>query len=334
MKAEPKHFTTEKTCDNSYGWTWAQVVNEYLRSGYMEDGGSPDIVVCGVTYKTLKRDEVTVFYDAAGNTIFDVENKRLEEEYRWLMDNGTGGEADQEDGECGEAAEEDAAADEAAEDTESDDVSEDVPTDDEEQGGEGPVTPMGKVISGIEKEAFEAAVADNAESPADSGSAKQGAKKKLEKELKDAKDSTFADPVIGYLLKRCEEDEGLAQDVLQEHKTWKKCFDYIYAQARKQSKGNCAAVRDDVVYEWAEDYYHKDDKAEEEKKAKKEAEDKAKREKAAAERKAAAKEKPEKAAVPAPVPERKAEEPKDQGKPKKNAKGMEGQMDMFSLMGM
>lgn len=35
------------------------------------------------------------------------------------------------------------------------------------------------------------------------------------------------DPIITYLLKRCEEDQGLAEDVMQDGKTWNKCFDYI-----------------------------------------------------------------------------------------------------------
>ena len=133
----------------------------------------------------------------------------------------------------------------------------------------------------------------------------------------------------------------MAEDVAQEHKTWQKCFDYIYRQARQQAHGNCAAVRDDVVYEWAEDYYHKDDKAEEEKKAKKAAEDKAKKTatekakkvKSATGRKATkAKgnvEKTEKVSVPP-----KAETPKAPPKPKKNPKEMDGQMDLFSMMGM
>lgn len=106
--------------------------------------------------------------------------------------------------------------------------------------------------------------------------AKERAKKKLEDELKNAKDKSFADPIINYLLERCEEDKGLSEDVLQKHKTWKKCLDYVYSLARKQASGNCAAVRDEVVYEWAEDYYHKDDKAEEAEKAKRAAEAKKK----------------------------------------------------------
>lgn len=155
---------------------------------------------------------------------------------------------------------------------------------------------------------------------------KKRACEKLRDEQKKADNKQFAEPVINYLLKRCWEDNGLAQDVMQEHKTWKKCFDYIYSQARKQAKGNTAAVRDDVVYEWAEDYYHKDDKAEEEKKAKEAAERKKKAEankKKAAEKKVAEKDKPKEAEKPAEPP-----------KPKKNPKEMDGQMDLFSMMGM
>lgn len=163
---------------------------------------------------------------------------------------------------------------------------------------------------------------------------KARAREKLENELKAEKDKYFAEPVIGYLLKRCEDDEGLAQDVVQEHKTWNKCFDYIYEQARRQATGNRAAVRDDVVYEWAEDYYHKDDKAEEEAKAKRESEAKAKREKAAAEKKLP------KTNVKPSVGNGETEDPTQDGdskelsRPKKNGKDdMEGQMDLFSMLG-
>lgn len=89
---------------------------------------------------------------------------------------------------------------------------------------------------------------------------KQKARKKLEAEKKKATQKNFADSVIAYLLKRCEEDQGLAEDVMQEGKTWNKCFSYIVEQARKQSNGRSAAVEDQIVYEWAEDYYHKYEK--------------------------------------------------------------------------
>lgn len=91
---------------------------------------------------------------------------------------------------------------------------------------------------------------------------KQKAKEKLEAEKKKATQKNFAEPIIAYLLKRCEEDQGLAEDVMQEGKTWNKCFNYIVEQARKQSNGRSTAVEDQVVYEWAEDYYHKYEKPE------------------------------------------------------------------------
>lgn len=160
---------------------------------------------------------------------------------------------------------------------------------------------------------------------------KQRAKEKLEKELNDAKDKNFADPVIKYLLKRCEEDDGLSSDVLQPHKTWAKCFTYIYEQARKQRDGNCAAVRDDVVYEWAEDYFHLDDKAIEEKK-KKEEEKRKKQQKQDAEKRKQqiSKQKPAKEKAPEKTPDAKPVKEVKKQAPKKNE--TEGQMSLFDLL--
>lgn len=107
-----------------------------------------------------------------------------------------------------------------------------------------------------------------AEKTENTKSIKQKAKEKLEAEKKKATQKNFADPIIDYLLKRCEEDQGLAEDVMQEGKTWNKCFNYIVEQARKQSNGRSAHVEDSVVYEWAEDYYHKEEKPETAKKEK------------------------------------------------------------------
>lgn len=193
------------------------------------------------------------------------------------------------------------------------------------------MVPMGKVsladiISGIPaptKEEVEAAEAENAKP------VKQKAKEKLEAEKKKAAQKNFADPVIDYLMKRCKEDQGLAEDVMQEGKTWNKCFSYIVEQARKQSNGRSTAVEDQVVYEWAEDYYHKDDKAEEDKKAKEAAKRKKKQDKKAktdSEKKATSK--------PATEPEKKTEAPKSEPKPKRNNKDMDDQLDIFSLLGM
>lgn len=90
---------------------------------------------------------------------------------------------------------------------------------------------------------------------------------KLEKELA-ANKEPYAQAIINYLIGRAKESNSLATDVIQPHKTWERCWKYIYSKASKAPrKGNCAAIEDKVVFEWAEDYYIKDDKAEAEKEA-------------------------------------------------------------------
>lgn len=152
---------------------------------------------------------------------------------------------------------------------------------------------------------------------------------KLQEELQKSNNKDFAKPVIEHLIERCKDSESLSSDVCQNHKTWEKCFSYIYEQARKQAKGNSCAVRDDVVYEWAEDYFHKDDKAEEDKKAKEAAERKKKQEE-----KTKTDSKKKEVSKSTAEPEKKTEAPKPEAKPKRNNKDMDGQLDMFSLLGM
>ena len=183
------------------------------------------------------------------------------------------------------------------------------------------------------KEEIKAAEVENAKS------VKQKAKEKLEAEKKKATQKNFADPIITYLLKRCEEDQGLAEDVMQDGKTWNKCFDYIVNQARKQSNGKSTAVEDRVVYEWAEDYYHKEEKPEPDKRAGASKPTKRKNAKAASKKQ---KGEPEKAkevttSVPEPAPERKeVVKPEKKEKPKKketaDKPSMDGQMSLFDLL--
>ena len=251
--------------NQDYEHEWSKAVLEYLENGYSSEDSKSEVEVGNTTYKILKREKVTAFYDADGNTLFDIENDRLKEEYEAM-----------------------------------------------DFSASGPQSEMGKVISNIEQQAFEQAVNDDidaddtvpmgtaslkeivegipAPTPEEIEAAKEnnnssvyigvvGAVTKLQEELKKAKDKAFADPIIKHLIERCRESESLASDVCQDHKTWEKCYKYIYEQARKQAKGSSCAVLDDVVYEWAEDYFHKDDKAEEDKKA---AAEKKRREKLAA----------------------------------------------------
>ena len=128
---------------------------------------------------------------------------------------------------------------------------------------------IGKQEKDAVEDKLESQEGDESKSEAENAKlVKQKARKKLEAEKKKATQKNFADSVIAYLLKRCEEDQGLAEDVMQEGKTWNKCFNYIVEQARKQSNGRSTAVEDQVVYEWAEDYYHKYEKPETAKKEK------------------------------------------------------------------
>lgn len=221
--------------NQDYEHEWSKAVLEYLENGYSSEDSKSEVEVGNTTYKILKREKVTAFYDADGNTLFDIENDRLKEEYEAM----------------------DFSASE-------------------------PQSEMGKAISNIEQQAFEQAVNDDidaddtipmgtaslkeivegipAPTPEEIESAKEnnnssvyigvvGAVTKLQEELKKAKDKSFADPIIKHLIERCRGSESLASDVCQDHKTWEKCYKYIYEQARKQAKGSSCAVRDDVVYE-------------------------------------------------------------------------------------
>lgn len=66
-----------------YGYTWFKAVEEYLKTAYTED--SAKIKSMGKEYLVLRRPERTFFYDAQGNTLFEVENIRLESEYNWIQ---------------------------------------------------------------------------------------------------------------------------------------------------------------------------------------------------------------------------------------------------------
>ena len=341
------HFTTAD--NNPYG-VWSDVVRQYLLTAYNTEEKHSAIPVAGKIYKILKRDGVTVFYDESGQTLFDVENDRLAKEHELLS------------------------AENAAEEPVKESTEEPV-----EEPMEGPKSQIGKVIAGIERQAFDAAVngektedTEGKKDPIPMGTAslaeiiagipapteeeiqkaeeenaksvKQKAREKLEKELQSAKDKGFADPVIKYLLERLEQSNSLAVDICQPHKTWDKCNEYIYKRAEKQATQGRCAVRSDIVFEWAEDYYHRNDKAEEAKKAE---EQRKKQEKAKTPEKKKA---PEKADTKKPVksektdakkPEKKqsadkapVEKPKAEPKHKKSGNDMEGQMDLFSMMGM
>jgi len=153
---------------------------------------------------------------------------------------------------------------------------------------------------------------------------RQFAYKKLKAEKESAKDVVYADLILSHLMERVKEDYGLSHDILQEHKTWQKCFSYITERARKMAdKSNCAMIIHYDVFEWAEDYYHLDDKAEEDRKAA-EAEE---------QKKKAEKDRKRRLEKVAPAKESDNDEISAVSKFIDTKKTVKGQMSIFDLMG-
>lgn len=87
-KPEVLHFTADdESIDNSYGAMIAGLIGNYLDNAYKSPDRECEASVFGLTYKVLKRPEVTVFYTEDGRASFDVENTRLEQEYQWRQKN-------------------------------------------------------------------------------------------------------------------------------------------------------------------------------------------------------------------------------------------------------
>lgn len=292
MLENVRHFTSEQKDENTYGWPWNEVVKKYLESGYSSGQKECQVTIREKEYKILKRDAVTVFYDANGNTLFDVTNDRLKIEY----ESDSGQEEEKEDSSMVEMG----------------------------------TISLADVVTGNipdpTPEEVETAKKANA------GDVLAKAKQKLEEEVKKAKDKEFADPIIRHLLKRCEEDSGMAEDIIQEHKTWLKCFSYIRGEARKRADGNCAVVRDDLVYEWAEDYFRMDDKALEEKKEKERKAQEEKRKAEAAKRKSGSGKQKKKIDTKKDNREKKPSEPEKKIEKTPKSKEPEGQMSLFDLL--
>lgn len=360
-----------------------EIIKEYLKAGYADGSKQHDIKVSGTTYKVLKRGEITTFYNSFGNTLFDVENTRLEKEYAALFEKQeeagkTGRDLPDRETEPESGQEENAKAEQSAEKQEGSEKPAECIKGKSESGFCGAAAyctkgleccdacydPCNSRCGYLDKDEKNVEVRDNTAEkkdavPPEKGNGTEvgktseptqekepgkpseyagagGAEAKLKAEFEKTKQKDFAKPIIEYLIGRCKESESLAEDICQIHKTWKKCSDYIYGQAKEKLNGRFGIVGDDVVYEWAEDYYHLDDKAEAEKKAKEDAERK-KKPAGAAKRAPKAKERkktPSSAgSKPEPAAEKSGQNPKTE-KPKRNSRDMEGQMDIFSLMGM
>lgn len=73
--------------------------------------------------------------------------------------------------------------------------------------------------------------------------------------------------IAEHLQKQVETDEELAAAIEnKENKTLKKCYDYIVSQARSHAGGkNAVCVDDSTVFNWAREYYIKEEKPKDEK---------------------------------------------------------------------
>ena len=328
-----EHFTADP--DNAYGEVWAEVVQEYLRTNYKNGSESQEackVIVSGITYQALERKQrnMTVFYDADGNTLFEVENKRLEKEYAGMMnpaeeaEKGAEPQMKKQPEDAGETAlESSGRMDETSVDCEKSADSE-----------ETEAAPETKDISGKKPE----------ENAGEAGKKKRkvytsGAEKirdEAEEEYKEAKNEeeealtkALMEQIIKYVTEKCETDPDYNALVIQEHKTWERCYQFMSEKAQKMAptRRRGMLVEGSTIFAWMDEYYQADDLAEVEAEIeaeKKRAESIKRVEKLEKELKAKNAAKGKKAA-----PEAKK---KQTPKAKKNSKDIEGQMDMFSMM--
>ncbi len=313
---EIQHFAMVKVNpnDNVYGVKWGTLVKDYLKTAYLSEEADSEVVSDGITYKVLRRREVTVFYDSDGDTLFDVKNTRLAKEYGLLTKAPKG------------------ADDEA-------DISE-------------PLTPMGKTIAGIEKEAFDEAVkTDTQQEDEKAGAVYASGGDKLRKEENKMLESvkpeymevmkSQMDLLFSQLIELAEKDTEFEKKVLLPHKSMERCMKYCSEKAmglREPSDQEKDAARrnhvpivtpvgETLLISWIMEYYNMDDKEEAEKEAKR----KAKQQKTEKDRKPESK----KGSTTGTAPEKKAEkEDKTQVKTEKKrvVEGkMENQLSLFDM---
>ena len=102
----------------------------------------------------------------------------------------------------------------------------------------------------------------------DGGNAKtyETVRSKLLDEMGFLNDPQFGDVIGRYLLENCGDSE-FSRRVLQNHKTLQRCIEHLMKKARemvtdeesKRPQKTCVAVGEDMVYQWANEYYELDD---------------------------------------------------------------------------
>lgn len=331
---EIQHFATVKVSknDNVYGVVWGNVVREYLKTAYSKENAQEDVISDGITYKVLKREEVTAFYDADGNTLFDVENGRLEKEYGWVMNDSAKEDAEilkLDESETDVAEEENADMLKEETDTKIGEAPKTGHAEDEKEGLSADKTESVKSYSSGE----EKLIAEEDEMIA---SVKPEFKKIMQAQM---------DLIFKELIGWTKQNPEFEKKVLLKHKSMKRCMkfcadkamglrelsDHEKAAARNNNIPIMTPVGSDMLFEWIKEYYDKDDKAEveKEKKAATAQKKSADKKKAVKKKKAARKEAISKKQEKKPV--EKKEDTKAVGSPKKQDKFANGQISMFDL---
>ena len=78
----------------------------------------------------------------------------------------------------------------------------------------------------------------------------------------------FVKPTDEFIRRRMKESKAFCEDLLQPEKSYTTCGKIVKDKARKQAQNGMACIEDMTVFEWIEDYIHRDEAkaAEEEKK--------------------------------------------------------------------
>lgn len=117
-----------------------------------------------------------------------------------------------------------------------------------------------EIMENIKKEEAAVEVAVN-EPEVKEDSKNKTAEGKIIEQLKTDRNSHIpSEPISKFLINKANEDSEFAKFILIETKSMKKCFDYVEKEVIKElQKTKSGWIDDDVVYNWAVDYFKTDD---------------------------------------------------------------------------
>lgn len=208
----------------------------------------------------------------------------------------------------------------------------------EKEESEEEVVQMGKasladIITGIPKPTEEELKAAEEKSKVEPVYTVEDVRKKLEAELKIYRDGD-SKYVVEKLIEKCETDKELLNAIMLPHKSYDSAFQYFYQKSRtvgyKMPHGNMVYLDNDSAVKLSIEYFKRDDAAEAKKNPPKKATTKTKDKGTEVKKKQAS-------SAQSKIPsnqDKKPAEPKKEKRPKKESGVMDGQMDLFSMMGL